>query len=573
LWLTSGLPALGALIFAFLLIKTIGTPAKTEMGVTRFTVTLPRNQELAADSTAAVMLSPDGKRLAYVVSENGVSRLLVRRFDQFGSVAIPDSEGATFPFFSPNGEWVAFFSQGKLRKVLAEGGEPTVICDLPTFFGGTWLPNNTIVVAVPTYGLATVPASGGPLQKVPVATKETFYPQGPMWLPGGDWIMFRDYFSAKRSFALNMRSGETRAIGNNVETLVYADDSLLYYTNGGLWAAPFDLSKLSITGNAVELERGVSERNYVGQASASSTGVLAYAPGATGNFARNLYLVSRSGQEQKINVMAQDYVDPAISPDGTRLAIVIRRLNEQQIAIYDRNRGVLAVIVPNGAVNASPAWTPDGKSLVFDSSGPSQKRGIYRARADGGAAPELIRETTVNSHVTAIAGNYAAVMVNDPVTSNDLWLLNIDGQHDMQAFRHSSAAERQGSLSPDGRWITYASNESGRSEIYVEAVPGPGGRWQISSDGGEQPKWVRNGHEIVYRVGTKMMSVPVETKAGFQAGRTVELFEGKFDRGGAVGGYDVTPDGQTFFMTRSEEANPTEIRVVMGLTFDRHTAR
>jgi hypothetical protein len=164
-------------------------------------------------------------------------------------------------------------------------------------------------------------------------------------------------------------------------------------------------------------------------------------------------------------------------------------------------------------------------------------------------------------------------MVNDPATSNDLWLMSFDAQHSIQPFKRTSAAERQGALSPDGRWMAYVSNESGRSEIYVEPVPGPGGRWQISNDGGEQPRWVRNGKEIVYRNGNKMMSVPVSMQPVFQAGRSVELFEGKFDRGGAVGGYDVTPDGKTFFMTRSEQANPTEIRVITGLQFDKRTAK
>jgi len=133
--------------------------------------------------------------------------------------------------------------------------------------------------------------------------------------------------------------------------------------------------------------------------------------------------------------------------------------------------------------------------------------------------------------------------------------------------------ERQGTLSPDGLWIAYSSNESGRSEICVEPVPGPGGRRQISSDGGEQPRWVRNGREIVYRNGTKMMSVPVQLQPAFRTGNAIELFDRKFDSGGAVDGYDVTSDGQTFVMTRSEHANPTEIRVVMGWPASKQTQK
>jgi hypothetical protein len=154
--------------------------------------------------------------------------------------------------------------------------------------------------------------------------------------------------------------------------------------------------------------------------------------------------------------------------------------------------------------------------------------------------------------------------VSDPATSADLWLLNMNKRNEMSLFKSTPAAERQGSLSPDGHWLAYASIESGHTEIYVEPVPGPGGRQQISTDGGEEPRWVRNGREIIYRNGSRMVSVPVQVQPAFRAGKPMELFDRKFDRGLGVAGYDVTPDGQTFVMTRSERAARTEIRVVMG---------
>ena len=540
-------------------------PAGSTLGTTRFTIVLPPRQELSIDTTQAAVLSLDGKHLAYVAAESGVSHLYIRRLDRFDSVAIPDSEGTTFPFFSPHGDWIAFFSQGKLKKAPADGGNPVLICELPTFFGGTWTPQDIIVVAVPSYGLATVPAAGGALQKVSITSKERVYPEGPGWLAGGEWISFTDYFAAtRRVMAVNLASGEVRLLANNAQGASFAGGQLVYYWAGAIWAAPFDEHKLAILGNAVQVASGVAEDNYVGQASASTNGVLAYAPGQVGNLTRNLYSVSRSGAEQKIDVPAADYVDPSISPDGKRVAIAIRHVSEQNLAVYERDRGVLMRIVANGALNNAPVWTPDGKDLLFDAIGPSQKRGIYRVAADGSSAPQLVRETAISSHVTAVAGSYAAVMVNDPATSSDLWLLSLGNQYDMRPFKQTPAAERQGALSPDGHWIAYASNESGRSEIYVEPVPGPGGRWQISVDGGEQPRWARNAREIFYRNGTKMMSAAVQIQTTFAAAKPVELFDHKFDRGGSVGGYDVAPDGQTFVMTRSEQANPTEVRVVVG---------
>ena len=563
--LAAGLAAALVLVLALLLVKLAGRSTGTDYGVTRFSVALPPKQELAVDTTQALVLSPDGRRLAYVATESGVSHLYVRRLDQLESVAISGSEGATFPFFSPDGDWIAFFSQGKLKKAPAKGGLPVVICALPTFFGGTWTPKDIIVVAVPIYGLATVPATGGSLQKVSFTTKGSVYAQGLTWLADGDWVAFTDYLESRRSIkAVNLSSGELRPLLSNAQSPSYAAGHLVYYEGGSLWAVPFDSDKLTILGNAIEVETGINEENYVAQATSSRNGVLAYAPGVAGNFFRNLFLVNRKGLEQKLDVPPQDYVDPAISPDGKRIAVAIRSATVgQQLVIVDRDRGLVSTLVP-GWSSAAPAWTSDGRYLLFDARESSPQTGIYRVAADGSAEPQLIRPTPLSSHVTSAAGEYASVMVNDPATSTNLWLLGLRDPYEMRPFKRTSASEGQGTFSPDGLWLAYASNESGRSEIYVEPVPGPGGRRQISSDGGEQPRWVRTGREIVYRNGTKMMTVPVQLQPAFQAGKAVELFDRKFDRGGAVAGYDVTPDGQTFVMTRSERDNPTEIRVVMG---------
>jgi eukaryotic-like serine/threonine-protein kinase len=554
-----------ALLAVLVAVLQFVTGRKTSApAVTKFAITLPGKQELAADSTLSIALSSDGRRMAYVAADSGVPHLYVRRLDQFAAIAIPESEGATFPFFSPNGEWVAFFSQGKLKKASSDGSNPVVVCNLPTFFGGTWVSEDTIAVGVPTLGLATVNANGGDLHKVSLRTTDSIYAVEPIWLPGTDWVVFTDFGSQRNIRAVKLSSGELRTVVQNAQTTAYSMGQLLYYTGGELWAAPFDVRKAAVTGSIRKIASGVDEQNYVSQAAASSNGVLAYAAGLAGNFSRNLFLVTRKGEEQKLDIPSEDYVDPAFSPDGKRIALSVRRATEQQLAVYDRDRGALAMVVPNGEINAAAEWTPDGKNLIFDISGASRKRGIYEAPADGSAPPQLLRETSLSSHVTSVTGNYAVVTVNDPATSMDLWLLSLTGDHDLQVYKKTPATERQGSFSPDGHWLAYASNESGRSEVYVQPAPGPGGRWQISSEGGEQPRWVRNGREIIYRNGTKMMSVAVELQPTFRTSKPVELFDREFDRGGSVPGYDVSPDGQLFVMTRSEHANPNEIRVVIG---------
>jgi len=538
--------------------------ATSSGGMTRFSITLPSQQELGVKTGLAVVVSPDGKSLGYVAIENGVARLFTRRFDKFEPVAIPDSEGAAFPFFSPNGEWIAFFRQGKLEKAPTSGGVPVVITEVPTFFGGTWTPQDVIVAALPTYGLATVSANGGSLQKVSMTTKEIIYPEGPTWLAGGEWIAFTDYLTQRRSIkAVKLSTGELRVLVKDPAiTPWFVRGSLVYYQGGALWAVPFDADQLTIKGKPVQIESGINEESYIDQASMSENGVLAYVPGPSGDSSRDMYMVDRKGQARKLDVPAHDYVDPAFSPDGKRIAFMFRSTYGQQLAVMDRVRGLFTTIVAGG-LNAAPAWMPDSNTVLFDGVD-SHQRGIFQVAADGGSAPQLIHSTTLSSHVTSIAGEYAAVTVSDPATSADLWLLHLSKNSEMTLFKGTPAAERQGSLSPDGHWLAYASNESGRSEIYVERVPGPGGRQQISTDGGDEPRWVRNGREIIYRNATKMMSVPLEDQPTFRGGKPTQLFDGPFDRGLGVAGYDVTPDGQMFVMTRSGHTPRTEIRVVMG---------
>ncbi len=550
------------LALGLLLAKPSNRPAASDRGIVRFSVQLPAKQELAADVTQSVAISPDGKRLAYVAAGSGLSHLYVRRLDQLESIAIPDSESANFPFFSPSGDWVAFFNGGKLKKAPSDGGVPIALGEMSAIFGGVWTPRDVIVVSIPNQGMATVPAAGGALHKVSVASNQSIYPQGMTWLAGGDWITFTDYLQPRRSImALKLESGEVRTLLDNAQSACYAAGNLVYYQGGALWAVPFDQEKLQVLGTPTQIVSGVNETNYIPQVSVSRTGVLAYAPGPFGNAFRNLFLVNRKGIEQKLDLPPKDYIDPAFSPDGKRIALVIRSV--QQLEVLERDRGAVTNLAPNFS-NFAPTWALDGKNLLIDAFDASRQHGIYRVAADGSSAPQLLRAIPQTSHVTSIAGDYAAVMVTDPVNAIDLWLLNTRPPYDLRPFKRTPAVERQGSLSPDGHWMAYASNESGRSEIYVEPVPGPGGVRQVSTDGGDQPRWPRNGREIIYRNGTKVMSVSVQLRPQFQPGKPVELFDRKFDPGAAVAGYDVSPDGQTFVMTRSERDNPTQIRVVLG---------
>lgn len=555
--------AIVALIAAVLFLSFRNRSSDASDQVTRFSIALTPHQQLAVTNGQSLALSPDGKSLAYIAVDNGVAHLFVRKLNSFEPVAIPDSDGAMFPFFSPNGEWVAFYVQGKVKKALATGGIPVVVCEVPTFFGGTWTPKDTIVIAIPNYGLASVSASGGSLQKVQLASNEIVYPEGPSWFANGEWIAFTDYLATNRAVvAVNLSTGETRLILRSAQSPTVVRDRLVYFQGGAMWAVPFNSTRMSVAGEAVRIASGINEELYVAQASVSENGTLAYALGPAGNFARDVYLVSRDGQEQKLSFPSQDYVDPVISPDGKRIACMFRSFTGQQLAVIDRISGQSSTLIAGG-MNAAPAWMPDGKSLLYDGVVP-QQRGLFRIAADGSSSPQLLRRLPFNSHFTSVGGEYAAIMVSDPATSSDIWLMDLHNPEDMHPFKNTAAAERQGALSPDGHWIAYASNESGHSEVYLEPIPGPGGRHQISTGGGDEPRWVRNGREITYRQGSKMISVLVQEQPTFQTSRPVELFDRKFDSGLGVAGYDVAPDGQAFIMTRSQHTSPTEISVVVG---------
>jgi eukaryotic-like serine/threonine-protein kinase len=531
--------------------------------VMRFALTIPAGKNLPLDA-ASLAITADGTKLAYVAAQSGQSRLYIRSLDQFEPAPIPDSEGASFPFFSDDGQWIAFFADGHVRKAAANGNaSPVTVTDTTSFYGGAWLPDGTLLMAIPNPPLVTVPAQGGTMKPVRMPPSHSVDPLSPIMLPGGEWILLTDSkLSAFSIVALRVATGESRLLIPNALNATYTPGYLMYYSSGSLWAAPFDAKTAQLTGPAVVIAQDVAGRNFFAHYAVSATGTLVYAPGAGITATRNLVWVDRKGAATKIDAPAEDYIDPSVSPDGKHFVICLRNGTEQALAVYDVGRGVMMRMSGNHLRNAAPIWAPDGKTLYFDAGGRGAKLGIYRMPADGSVAPVLVREMSSNAHITSIVGDKASLMLNDPTTNTDLWMLSLDGR-DLKPFRKTSATERQGSFSPDGTYLAYSSDESGRSEVYVEQASASGARWQISTNGGEQPRWSRKGNEIFYRNGTKMMSVTVQSSP-FSAAKPVELFDVDYDRGGAVAGYDVTPDGQHFLMTAPEHPNPTEIRVVVG---------
>ena len=278
-------------------------------------------------------------------------------------------------------------------------------------------------------------------------------------------------------------------------------------------------------------------------------------------------VVDRNGAEQPLAAPAQAYVNPRLSPDGQRVAVGITE-PEFQTWLYDLSREALTRFTSEGSLNSAPLWTPDGKRIAFRSKqkGPPE---IYWQKADGSGGLERLTTGSYNQVPMSWSrdGQLLAFVEINPTSGYDIWVLRMNDRK-AQLFLQTPFNESVPRFSPDGRWLAYISDESGRYEIYVKPYPGPGGKWQISTEGGTEPTWNTNGRELFYRSGDKMMAVDIATQTGFVAGKPRVLFERQYvPTPGTNSNYDVSPDGQRFLMLKPSEqaqAAPTQINVVLN---------
>ena len=350
-------------------------------------------------------------------------------------------------------------------------------------------------------------------------------------------------------------------------------------------AVSFDPQRLEVKGTAVPMVEGVLQSPDTGAAQYgfSSTGSLVYVPGGLQSAQRTLVWVTRSGAEQPLAAPAHAYQTPRLSPDGRRVAAAIQE-QESQIWLYDLSRETLTRFTFEGSVNLNPVWTPDGKRLAFN----SNKEGaanIFWQLADGSGGLERLATSEYLQAPSSWSpdGQLLAFHEVNPNTQRDIWALQMgDPSHSSgqapsassgqirkaQPFLRTRFDEAAPRFSPDGRWLAYMSNESGRYEIYVQPFPGPGGKWQISTEGGTEPVWNPNGRELFYRSGEKMMAVEITTQPGFVVGKPQMLFEGPYEPAPfPIANYDISPFGQRFLMLKPSEqaqAAPTQINVVLN---------
>jgi serine/threonine-protein kinase len=345
---------------------------------------------------------------------------------------------------------------------------------------------------------------------------------------------------------------------------------LLYAQGGTLMAAPLDVSRLVVTGAAVRALEGVMQSTGTGSAqySVSTTGTLVYVAGGLVGTDARLAWVSRDGEEQLLPAPPRMYQFPRVSPDGRRIAVSIAD-QESQIWVYDASRDTLNRLTFEGNANQLMVWSPDGRRIAFRSYRDGHFNLSMQA-GDGSSAVESLSSPGDNNVAPSSFspdGQLLAFMEQTPETWRDIWVLNL-AERKALPFLKTPNEESAPRFSPDGKWLAYSSDESGRREIYVQRYPGPGGRRQISFEGGQEPVWNPKGGELFYRAGNKVMGVEIETESGLSAGNPRVLFEGRYlSTTGSFPFYDVSPDGKRFLMLKrddSETAAPTQIHVVLN---------
>ncbi len=552
------------------------SPAMSPL-IGKFEINLPKGDALDIIIYSSVAISPDGSRIVY--RANG--KLYLRDVSSFNPVVIPGTEDAGAPCFSPDGNWIAFFSGGKLKKVSVNGGSPIELADALDNRGVSWGTGGMIAYTPHTStGLWLVPEVGGDARQltIPDSVKLERTHRSPSFLPNGKTILFTmgtfsspDYYEDATIEAVNVESGERKVILKGASTARYIPTGHLVYSRGGiLYASAFNADRLEVTGTPVPVLEGVDgdPTSGVVHYGIANNGTLVYIPGEVAGGPRFMAVFDTTGKSSQLAPEAQLYSEPRISPDGKRLAVVIHSGKDSDVWVFDVVRSTLSRLT-FGGTNRTPTWSPDGKRIAYFTSATEVGGKIHMRHADGSGEADLISQGLGRAYVDNYARDGSALILDrSGVQGNqsDIWVLPLSGDRKPWPFLATQYDEWQASLSPDGKWLSYISNESGTYQVYVQPFPNRGGKWQVSTQGGTEPRWSPDGRTLYYTSGQRMMAVSVSTSSGFVVGQPRQLFD-KYQALPVDSGisYDVLPNGQGFVTTLSK--NPSayqQIRVVLN---------
>jgi Tol biopolymer transport system component len=553
--------------------------AQQPLQAVRLSAEIGADASLFTGNGSSTILSPDGTRLAVVASgADQKYRLYVRSLDQLRAAALSGTEAADGPFFSPDGQWIGFFADGKLKKISVQGGAAVTLCDAPNARGGSWGEDGTIVFAPDNrVALSKVSSAGGTPQPLTTLDKQAgeVTQRWPQLLPGSKAVLFtssthgNDYEDADIVvYSLTSEQRKTVQRGGFYARYV-PSGHLVYMHEGTLFAVPFDLKRLEVTGQPAPILEGVVTTASGGALfSVSDTGNLMYVAGR-GFQNVSIYWMDREGKFTPLRETPGGYSNPAFSPDGKSLALDINDGKRRDIWVYEWERDALTRLTFAGEVNGYPVWNPDGQRIVYSSQEKGGTLNLWWIRADGGGNAQRLAESKSAQAARSWRpdGKVLAFIQINPGTNSDILTLPIEGDEksgwkpgEPKPFVNSAFNEREPVFSSDGRWLAYMSNESGSYEVYVRPFPGPGGKWQISTGGGLYPLWSRDGKELFYRTEDSKIMVVTYTASGdsFHADKPQLWSPGQFtERGLGFHNFDLHPDGKRFAVLKSSGTEQT----------------
>jgi serine/threonine-protein kinase len=565
LWLLRAVPlflaALAAAVAAWAIWSRPASPTPEARPPVRLELNLPPGMELFTASARTVAISPAGSRVAFIGGVAGTRQVYVRELDHFDITALRGTEGATACFFSPDGESIAFVTAaGVLGTVNIEDGLVTRVADRVSFlYGAAWTPDDRIIFVRDGRLWHMARAGGVPSRLIDDDDSSGDLLQAwPQVLPGGSNLLFAvGSGDAWRIDLLVLATGERRTLVDRGTLPLYANSGhVLFFRDGELFAAPFDAGRAEVTGPAVRALENLPAVNLgIPTLDIASTGTLVYAPTTA---VRRLVWVTRDGVEQPLNDELRTYASPKVSPDGRRILV-----QAGDLWVQDLSRDTFTRLVSRDAVtNGFPIWSPDGQRVLFRT-----PRGIRIIDANGGSDGELVRGTSEYDYPGALTpdGSTLVFLRSLQESSFDVFALPLRAPEEIRALLQTPAYEGGARLSPDGRWLSYVSNETGQNEVYLRPFQGLDRRWQVSAGGGTQAIWNPDGREIFYRSGERMMVVGFATDPEVTLTSPRLLFEQQYAYGAGItiANYDVTPDGQRFVMVK-DEATAGRLNVVLN---------
>ncbi len=583
---------------ALLLLTTIGLGtgvaylyrAQEPVEPVRFFVSAP-DKTVFDSGTAGLgfptgLISPDGRRIVFTARDTaGKVSLWVRPLDTLAAQSLPGTDDAALPFWSPDSRSLGFFADGKLKRIDAASGPVQTLCDAPTGRGGTWNRDGVILFAPsttsPIYRVAS--AGGEPVAVTRLLAGQTGH-RLPSFLPDGrHFLYFTTTLPSLTVFVGALDSEESKSLLTADSGARYsATEELLFVRQGTLLRQAFDPNKLELSGDPTPVAEQVAVGvTLMGAFSVSDSGILVYRNGPGGSLNMQLAWFDRAGKPTETLGTPGRYQGVDVSPDGKRIAVHRHDGTGGDVWLFEsaRRGSMLRFTFDASQDNSMPIWSPDGSGIALGSLR-NGKWGIYQKTANGTGRDELLYESDLPKTPMSWFpdGKFLVYWTTDPKTQSDVWVLPVTGEKKPVPFLQTPFNEQWPQISPDGKWIAYTSNETGRPEIYVRPFPSGEGKWQISTNGGNFPRWRRDGKELFYMsIATlgKMISVKVNPAGTtFEYGDPVELFDSGYVNVGHTSNYHpyaVSADGQRFLIPRPEvtggpDAAATPITVVLNWT-------